>query len=91
MEIPSFVSFAHDNPEIAVLGIAVDGSPAELKAAAAQLGIDYPVLIATPEIKEAYGVSTLPTTVIIDPSGEVSSAHTGVLFGPQLAWETRHW
>jgi thiol-disulfide isomerase/thioredoxin len=90
-EIPSFVEFAEENPDIVVLGVAVDGSSSELKAAAKQLGITYPVLLATQEIKTAYGVSTLPTTVVIDPEGEVSTAHTGMMFGPQLAWATRSW
>jgi thiol-disulfide isomerase/thioredoxin len=90
-EIPSFAKFADDNPDIVVLGVAVDGSPSELKIAAQQLGITYQVLIATPEIKAEYGVSTLPTTVIIDPEGVVSTAHSGMMFGPQLRWATRHW
>jgi thiol-disulfide isomerase/thioredoxin len=90
-EIPSFVEFAQENPDVVVLGVAVDGSPSELRAASERLGIDYPVLIATDEIKAEYGVETLPTTVIIDPEGEVHSAHSGMMFGPQLEWATRKW
>jgi len=90
-EIPSFVEFSEENPDVVVLGVAVDGSAAELKAASARLGITYEVLIATPEIKAEYGVETLPTTVIIGPDGQVSAAHSGMMFGPQLAWATRHW
>ena len=91
MEIPSFSKFSEENPNIVVLGLAVDGTVAELEAASKSLGITYPVLQATEEIKAEYGVTTLPTTVIIDPEGEVSSAHSGMMFGPQLQWETRHW
>lgn len=91
IEIPSFSQFADDNPDVVVLGVAMDGSPEELTRAAQEMGIRYPVVLANPEIKEAYGVTTLPTTVIIDPAGEVHSAHTGMMFGPQLNWETRHW
>ena len=91
IEIPSFSNFADQNPDVVVLGVAMDGTPEELTRAAKEMGIRYPVVLANSEIKEAYGVSTLPTTVIIDPKGEVHSAYTGILFGPQLQWETRHW
>ena len=82
IEIPSFSQFADDNPDVVVLGVAMDGSPEELTRAAQEMGIRYPVVLANPEIKEAYGVTTLPTTVIIDPAGEVHSAHTGMMLVP---------
>ena len=91
LEIPSFTSFAQANPDIVVLGVAVDGSPSELRMAAEALGIGYPVLLASEEVKQAYGVSTLPTTVIIDPNGQVHSAHSGIMLRPQLEWELRDW
>lgn len=89
VEIPSFSRFARDNPEIAVLGIAVDGTREELARAAEDLGIDYPVLIGTPEIVRRYGASTVPTTVVVDEEGRVKTAHVGVMLGPQLWLATR--
>ena len=91
MEVPSFSDFAEANPEIPVLGVAVDGSTSELRATSEAWGMTYPVLLASEEVKEAYGVSTLPTTVIIDPEGRVHSAHSGIMFRPQLEWELRNW
>ena len=91
MEIPSFSAFADANPDIPVLGIAVDGSPEELKAAAEDLGITYRVLLGRRDVQERYGVSTLPTTVIIAPDGEVHTVHVGMMFRPQLEWATRLW
>lgn len=84
LEIPAFTAYAASHPDVAVLGVAVDGSRAELKAAARKLGIRYPVLIADPETRSAYGVEVLPTTVIIDADGDVASAHSGFMSGPQL-------
>ncbi len=88
-EIPGFSRFARNNPDIPVLGIAVDGTPAQLKAAKRRMGIDYPVLVGNRATISAYGAHTLPTTVIVDEEGKVSSAHVGVMLPPQLWWATR--
>ena len=88
-EIPTFSSFAKENPDIPVLGIAVDGSRKSLKRAAKNLGIEYPVLIADSKVKNAYKVSSLPTTVVVDPRGYVRDVHVGMMLGPQLNWATR--
>lgn len=88
-EIPTFSSFADENPNIPVLGIAVDGSKASLKRAAKNLGITYPVLIADADIKKSYKVSSLPTTIVIDAQGRVKDIHVGLMLGPQLRWATR--
>ena len=88
-EIPTFSAFAKDNPDIPVLGIAMDGSPSSLKRAAKNLGITYPVLIADSKVKNAYKVSSLPTTVVVDPQGHVRDVHVGMMLGPQLNWATR--
>lgn len=89
VEIPAFSAFAQEHPEVPVFGIAVDGSPAELRRAAAQLGIDYPVLVADGAVQAAYQIETLPTTVIVNPDGSVRTAHVGIMPGPQLRWATR--
>ena len=89
VEIPAFSAFAQDHPEVPVLGIAVDGTPAELRQAAAKLGIDYPVLVADGAVQAAYQVETLPTTVVINPDGSVRTAHAGIMPGPQLRWAAR--
>ncbi len=89
MEIPTFSSFAEDNPGIPVLGIAVDGTAPELRQASETLGITYPVLISDQTTKASYGVETLPTTVVIGEDGAVRSAHAGLMLKPQLLWATR--
>ena len=89
VEIPQFASFAEANPDIPVLGIATDGTPGELRAAAKKLGITYPVLIADAATVKAYGVDTLPTTVIVGPDGTIEAAHAGILTRPQLSFMVR--
>ncbi|MEM8996387.1 MAG: TlpA disulfide reductase family protein, partial [Acidobacteriota bacterium] len=89
VELPSFVRFARKNPDIAVLGLSVQSPPDDLRSAVDERDIPYPVLIVDADTAEAYRVTSLPTTVIITPEGQVRSAHSGVLFGPQLSWMTR--
>lgn len=89
LEAPSFDTFATNNPDIAVLGLAQDPKPALVRASAKKLGIHYPVLLADRETLEAYSVTTFPTTVIVDAEGNVSTAHTGLLTRPQLWMLTR--
>ena len=84
VEAPSFSRFSANHPEFAVLGVAADGSPARLRKAKEELGITYTVLRGTPAALKSYGISTFPTTVIIDAQGRVVTAHTGLLLDPQL-------
>lgn len=86
VEVPQFSRFARSNPGVPVLGLATDGTPAELRAARNTLGMDYRVLISSPEVSARYGVEVLPTTVVVDGKGRVVGAHTGVLTLPQLMW-----
>lgn len=88
-EIPTFSRFADEHPEVAVLGVATDGTAQELRRAVQKLDIRYPVLIADSATQRAYGVETLPTTVVVGPDGDVRSAHAGIMLGPQLRWAAR--
>lgn len=88
VEIPAFSRFARNNPDIPVLGIAVDGSVGQLRRAKADFGIDYPVLVGDQDTTAAYGAYTLPTTVVVGPDGHVESVHVGLMTPPQLWWAT---
>ena len=89
VEIPSFSRFADNNPDIAVLGVATDGSRAQLAAAKEKLDIRYRILRADSATIQAYGAHTIPMTVVVGPDGEVRGSHTGVMFRPHLWWLTR--
>jgi thiol-disulfide isomerase/thioredoxin len=89
VEIPSFTRFAEKHPEIPVLGVAVDGSVEELRRARDELAMGYPILVADRATLHAYGVKSLPTTVVVRGDGSVRSAYAGMLFQPQLWWMTR--
>jgi thiol-disulfide isomerase/thioredoxin len=85
IEAPGLSSFAAAHPDVPVLGIAVDGTEEELAKAAKDLGITYPVLRVDEATRRAYGVTTLPTTVVVGPDGSVKSAHAGLMLEAHLA------
>ena len=89
VEIPSLESFAADHPDIPVLGVATDAGSEGFADKVRDIGIDYTVLLDDGATSKAYGVETLPTTVIISPDGRILDAHSGILTGPQLSWMTR--
>ena len=84
-ETPVFSDFAEEHPEIAVLGVAIDGTRDELQAAIEDWGIRYPVFRTDAAAQAAYNVRSIPLTVVIEPDGTISGVHAGLMLGPQLA------
>jgi cytochrome c biogenesis protein CcmG, thiol:disulfide interchange protein DsbE len=79
-EIPEFARFHKEHPEIHMIGVAVDsGSPSDVRRGAKQFGITWPVAVGDRATIEAYGVDTLPTTVVISPTGELIEARVGTM------------
>jgi cytochrome c biogenesis protein CcmG/thiol:disulfide interchange protein DsbE len=79
-EIPALAKFHEEHPEIPLIGISLDTNLSEstLRSKSRQLGITYPVIYdQTNELGRDYTVSSLPTTVIIDAEGHVSSFWQG--------------
>ncbi len=85
-ELPGLNRFARKNPEVAVLGLAIDsGDPKTLKRAKKKMGIEFTVLEATGKAKRDYGVRSVPTSFHIDPDGVLRHSHVGVITPLQLA------
>lgn len=84
IETPAFARFASRHPEVAVIGIAADGSRDEVRSAAKRFGATYPVLLGNAQTLKAYRVTTFPTTVVVDAQGRVRSTHTGMMLDPHL-------
>jgi thiol-disulfide isomerase/thioredoxin len=86
MEIPELVDLQKKYPDkLQIIGISMDDAetPADVKhvqEVAAELHINYPVVIATPKLADSYGgVPALPTTFVLNPSDRVIQKHTGLL------------
>jgi peroxiredoxin len=55
------------------IGIGLASEPAQLRALADQLGLNYPVLAGNDQVAKAYGhVEFVPTTFIIDRQGNIA-------------------
>jgi len=82
VEIPGFIEMVENyGPQgFAVLGISIDDAPEALLEYAAELGMNYPVLIGDgrDDVKDAYGpIIGFPTSVIIDRGGNICHRHIG--------------
>ena len=92
-EIPFLVRLAERYPDhLTVIGVSEDqGSPDTVAAFAGQYGVNYPIVMSTPEIKRAFpGVFALPTSFVVDPEGRMVESHVGLISPVILEQETRY-
>ncbi len=65
---------------LSVVGVAEDsGSAAEVRAVARKHDLDYPLLIDDGSAASAYGVTTLPRSVLIDGDGRIVRTFFGTV------------
>lgn len=88
-EIPTFNEWSQEHPDIPVLGISTDTSAAKVRATRKQLEMSYPVMLSDQATAAAYNITSLPTTVIVGPDGQVKKVHVGQMFGWQLDMATQ--
>ena len=56
-----------------MIGIGLASTPEQLRSLAQQLGLDYPILVGTDEVSQAYGkIEFVPTSFIIDRQGNMA-------------------
>ena len=92
-EIPFLVQLAERYPDhLTVIGVSEDqGSPDTVAAFAGSYGVNYPIVMSTPEIKRAFpGVFALPTSFVVDPEGRMVESHVGLISPVILEQETRY-
>lgn len=63
--------------DVIFVGVSVDDSPERARAAKERWGIPYPVLLDDGSVANGYGVSVLPTVIIVDESGKIRHATSG--------------
>lgn len=91
-EIPDLVQLQARYPDhLQVIGVSTDEGPTQMVADfATEYGINYPVVMTTPELNQAFpGVMALPTSFIVDPEGRVVKTHVGLISPGVLEQETR--
>src|SRR5712664_4707826 len=80
-EVPELISLQRQfKDQLQIVGISEDDDPAaNVSRLAKQWRINYPIVMATPEVISAYGgVPALPTTFVIDTQGRVVEKHAGL-------------
>ncbi len=66
--------------KVVVLGISVDtDTKGDVPSFVKNMGINYTVLYASPEVVQAYGnIDAIPTSFIIDKKGKIINQHVGL-------------
>ncbi len=86
-ELPELKAFqrTHDTNQVTIIGAATDvEGAAKVKPFAERNGLNYPVVIATPEIQESFFASSLPSTWVIGRDGRVAARYLGALTREEL-------
>jgi cytochrome c biogenesis protein CcmG, thiol:disulfide interchange protein DsbE len=81
VEIPELIGLQNQyQGKLLVVGISEDDDPPEkVLQFARKKAINYPIVMATPELIDSFGgVSALPTTFVVDTQGHVVQKHTGL-------------
>ena len=91
-EIPDLIRLQERYPDqLQVIGVSEDEGPVQVvESFAAQFGINYPIVMTTPDLDRAFpGVMALPTSFIIDPDLRVVQTHVGLVNPGILEQEAR--
>jgi thiol-disulfide isomerase/thioredoxin len=85
-QIPVLNEFQADHyGEVVVLGIAVDPQGIEVVAPYAdEHDIQYPVLLGSESLAQAYGAFGFPSLYVIAPDGVIAAKHVGVITREEL-------
>lgn len=71
-----------------LLGVNVDDEVRNATGAAQRMGLSFPVLLDTDKtVVKLYGVSTMPSTVLIDRDGRQRHLHKGYKAGVEVTYE----
>jgi thiol-disulfide isomerase/thioredoxin/tetratricopeptide (TPR) repeat protein len=71
--------------DVAFLGIDTTETAPIVKTFISAKGVPYPIALAGPDLYNAYGISYIPTTIVLDANGIVRARWIGVVSPAQLA------
>lgn len=85
-EMPELVALSQDNPNVVVLEVNVGEELDTVLDFATEFGMTMPVVLDKgDEVRRAYAVRNMPTTVFIRSDGAIGARWAGILVGEQLA------
>ena len=77
-EMPAVQRFATTHPDVRVVGVAVNDQIDDARAFAKEVGVRFPLgFDADHKVADAYAVSGLPTTVVLDREGRLAATWPG--------------
>ncbi len=76
-EMPALSSWIHEHPDIPIIAVSLDRSPAAAMALMQRQEHPLPVLMTDSREATRMGVRGLPTTMIIDASGQPQQTYIG--------------
>jgi len=90
-EIPALIQLQEQHRDrLQIIGISEDDEIEDVHQYVKKMGINYPVVMATPELITAYGgVAALPTTFVVDTEGRIVQRHMGLLNAENTDLEIR--
>ncbi|HMF99283.1 MAG TPA: TlpA disulfide reductase family protein [Vicinamibacterales bacterium] len=92
-EIPDLVALQDKyRDQLQIIGISEDeGGPEVVKRFVDAHHMNYPVVMASPDIEKKYpGIGALPTSFVIDRQSRLVQKHVGMLTARTTEYETRH-
>jgi cytochrome c biogenesis protein CcmG/thiol:disulfide interchange protein DsbE len=91
-EIPDLIALQAKYPDtLQIIGISQDEAPPEkVRQFAQQFHLNYPVVMTTAPLEKIFpGVTSLPTTFVVDRDGRLEQKHIGMLNALHTELETR--
>jgi cytochrome c biogenesis protein CcmG, thiol:disulfide interchange protein DsbE len=77
-EAPEVVAFAKAHPDVQMVGVATNDKPFDTQTFVNRYGLAYPVVMdLNGSLKDAWGVTGIPTTFFIDKDGNVQDSIIG--------------
>ncbi len=84
-EMPILQNFAADNPDVAVVGIAVNDTERDSRKFAEDRDIQFPLGVdGDGSVSADYGVTGLPVTIVIDGEGRIATTWFGEITREEL-------
>jgi thiol-disulfide isomerase/thioredoxin len=78
-EIPDISAFAEANPDVTIIGVAVEDAEQTAREFAAEIDASYPLALGTTAVEDAYPNLGLPATYVIDENGVVTDIINGIV------------
>jgi thiol-disulfide isomerase/thioredoxin len=85
MQAPILDRLARKYPDLVVLGVNVGEPPEVVRRYASSKGLSYPMLADVDgQAQSLYGAASLPTLVVVDKRGKVTTVLQGLVRQPEL-------